>query len=347
MPKFAHPVALLLGAGATRGGLAKRTFPPPVDADFFEIAGQLKGHGTPSLAGPVLTDVWALYHKVTGIGLEDYYRDIETRERISSFAKTANKPKDWRRRRKNLEELIRRVIIHTTCRKDDYTHLQPIKSKPHTAILQTLRKGDAILTFNYDTLIEASFGTESLWTPRNGYGGETHGITSEWCNRWFADRAISRRQKSMIQLLKLHGSINWTTYKTGQLKLKDRPFVIRAGRFEKVSILPPGWNKRIDKHPYKLLWREARLKLERCKTLIIIGYSLPDTDLLAKALFSEVVRSRLARRNYLKQLHLADPIDSVKQKFVDVFVPALNAKSKIFRYRDIGEFAKATEKSES
>src|ERR1022692_3992816 len=105
--KFAHPVVLLFGAGATRGGLQNRALPPPVDADFFEIAGQIKGHGTAKLSGVVLNDVWTLYNRVAGVGLETYYRDIETREKISSFAKTANKPKDWARRRRDLEELIR------------------------------------------------------------------------------------------------------------------------------------------------------------------------------------------------------------------------------------------------
>jgi hypothetical protein len=336
--KFSRPLVLLLGAGATRGGLQKKPLPPPVDADFFEIAGQIKGHGTPKLAGLVLNDVWGLYGKVAGIGLENYYRDVETRESISSFAKTVNQPKNWKKRRQVLEELIRRVIIHSTCEPDGNRHLRPIRSEPHTRILARLTDGDTILTFNYDTVIEGSFGHESMWTPRGGYGDGVHGITARWCRRWFEDRAISNRQKSTIRLLKLHGSINWTTYNTGQVKLKDRPFVVRAGRFEKVSILPPGWNKKINVHPYKLLWKEARLRLEQCKTLIIIGYSLPEADLLGKALFSEVVRSRAARNEYLKQLHLADPNDSVKQRFIDLFTPALNARSKLFRYRDVNEF---------
>jgi hypothetical protein len=109
--------------------------------------------------------------------------------------------------------------------------------------------------------------------------------------------------------------------------------------FETVSILPPGWNKRIDRNPYKKLWREARLKLEQCKTIIIIGYSLPETDLLAKALFAEVIRLRSARRRYLKQLLLADPNSAVKQKFLDLFVPALNAETKVFRHQDVHELA--------
>jgi hypothetical protein len=89
------------------------------------------------------------------------------------------------------------------------------------------------------------------------------------------------------------------------------------------------------------LWKAARLRLEQCKTLIIVGYSLPETDLLAKALFAEVIRTPKARKHYVKQLHLADPNDSVKQKLIELFVPALNAHSKIFRYRDIRELASA------
>src|SRR5271154_3631437 len=86
-----HPVVVLLGAGATRGALQKNSIPPPVDADFFEIAGQLSGHGTLKLARSVLNDVRNLYGRVPGVGLENYYRDIETRARIGSFARSANR----------------------------------------------------------------------------------------------------------------------------------------------------------------------------------------------------------------------------------------------------------------
>lgn len=340
--KMLHPVVFLFGAGATRGGLSNNRLPPPVDADFFEIAGQIKGHGTPILARTVLSDVWKLYGRVPGIGLENYYRDIETRARISRFAKTANKPKDWQKRQDNLEELIRRIVIHTTCRSKS-GHLDLLQSKAHTKILRQLKKNDSILTFNYDLLIEESFESTGIWTPIGGYGAAVHGVTGEWCKKWLKKRDLTKSSGSIVRLLKLHGSVNWRQYKTGQVRLKDRPVVVRTRKnsavFETVSILPPGWNKRIDKSPYKQLWREARLKLEQCKTIVIIGYSLPEADLLAKALFAEVVRLRGARKRYLKQLHLADPNDSVKEKFVDLFIPALNPQSKIFRYKDIDEFA--------
>jgi hypothetical protein len=73
-----------------------------------------------------LKDVWQLYGRTNGVGLETYYRDLETRAIIGEFAKTANQAKDWRRRQKELEELIRRVYVHTTV-KD--THASTVKRK--------------------------------------------------------------------------------------------------------------------------------------------------------------------------------------------------------------------------
>lgn len=297
--QFSHPLALIFGAGATRGGLeGKEDPPPPVDTDFFDIANQLRGHGTPILARRVLKTAWDLYGRINGVSLEKYYRDIETRAMIGKFAKTANQPKDWNKRRGDLEELIRRVYIHTTC-DTDKRPAEPLKSEIHRKILGCLKKGDTIITFNYDLLIEESFKTGRVWTPVDGYGDNVQGKTHDWCRIWLNARESQHPLESKIRLLKLHGSLNWILYKNKTIRLKPRPYVVRAKRVEKISVLPPGWNKRIDRNPYKLFWREARLRLEKCKTLIILGYSLPETDLLAQALFAEVVRTRVARKNYL------------------------------------------------
>jgi hypothetical protein len=217
-------------------------------------------------------------------------------------------------------------------------------SVPHRTILKQLVTDDTILTFNYDTLIEESFDDNPLWTPRGGYGEGIYGVNLDWAKRWFSERPNAKGKTSHILLLKLHGSLNWT-YGTAGIRLKPRPYVVRArGGYpsvEKVSILPPGWNKRVDKNPYRKLWQDARLRLEQCRTLVIIGYSLPDTDRLANALFAEVSRHRDACNNLLKQFHLADPNAIVKQKLVDLFTPALGANSQVVRYDGIKDLAEA------
>ena len=172
-------------------------------------------------------------------------------------------------------------------------------------------------------LIEESLEDANLWNPKDGYGVRVFRTTGEWSKHWLLERNYKQGSKSKIQLLKLHGSLGWTIYNNQQIRLKPRPYSVPKNKTEKISILPPGWNKRIDKNPYKIFWRQARLKLERCKTLMIIGYSLPETDLLSRALFSEVVRLRISRKMFLEQLILVEPSESVQEKFIKLFTPTL------------------------
>jgi hypothetical protein len=73
----------------------------------------------------------------------------------------------------------------------------------------------------------------------------------------------------------------------------------------------------------------------------VIGYSLPETDLLARALLAEVVRTRAARKkSTIKELHIADPNETVQNKLISLFNPALGPHGKIFRYNSIEEFDK-------
>ena len=123
------------------------------------------------------------------------------------------------------------------------------------------------------------------WNPKTSYGISLPGVTHDWARQW--TKAHGRGPKnSKILLLKLHGSLGWAAYPNGAVKLKARPYYVRTGKYESISVLAPGWQKPIDRDPYRQLWHKARLRLQACKSLVIVGYSLPDTDLLARALFS-------------------------------------------------------------
>lgn len=237
-------LVVIFGAGATRGAFEKKVPPPPLDRDFFDVAGQLTGRGTPRLARRVIHDVYDLYSRVSGVGLEQYFRDIETRAEISVFAKSKNKPKDWARRQKNLEELIRRVLLHTTCNLDK-SPARVMPSNLHNDILQHVRSKDTLITFNYDTVIEEAFSKgRNLWSVKDGYGVTTIGSTYEWAKDWLTQRKVDKKTSSRFHLLKLHGSLNWTLYNNSVVRLKPRPYVVRARSgepvFDKCAIPPPG-----------------------------------------------------------------------------------------------------------
>jgi hypothetical protein len=185
----------------------------------------------------------------------------------------------------------------------------------------------------------------SIWTPRGGYWVDASGITHDWAKKWLTKRGIDKAVSAKVHLLKLHGSLNWVLYRTSKVRLKPRPYVVRSRRgstvFDKAAILPPGWHKRVDRNPYNALWRQARLKLEQCSSLAVIGYSLPDTDLIARALFLEVSRLRTARKSFIKELHVADISAAAQNRVVDLFVPALGRQGLVFRYGDAQELANA------
>lgn len=346
--KLIHPAVFIFGAGATRGGLENKestTPAPPVDSDFFEIINHLKGRGTPEFSKKILQSVWELYGKIHGIGLEQYYRDIETRAIILRFTTTKKKPKDWSKRQEKLEELIRRAMIHTTCEENKQHVFSPKHSEPHKDILKNIKKGDTLITFNYDMVIEESFDNNcNVWSPLDGYGARVQGQTFDWCRIWLRNRATNKNNSSSVHLLKLHGSLNWRLLNNKKISLKARPYLVREKKSEEISILPPGWNKRIDRKPYKDFWKEAKTKLSDCNSLVILGYSLPETDLLAQALFAEVVRWRRTltskKKGFLKVLCLAEPKTEVKEKFVNLFTPILSSHSKIYKYETIENFAK-------
>jgi len=258
---------------------------------------------------------------------------------LEALQKLKTNHKDWMRRRKDLEELIRRVYIHTTADLNVSPAI-PSESPIHKRLLKRLRAGCTVITFNYDLVIEESLSKTALWNPRDGYGLKVSGISHEWTKRWYENSGGDSTTKSKISLLKLHGSLGWVQYANHQIRLKNRPYVVRKGIMDRISILPPGWNKPIDRNPYKGLWRQARLKLESCNSLLIIGYSLPDTDLLARALFSEVVRSRASRKKYLQNLFLIDISDQVKSRFATLFTPAMGPYGKVFRFKSFEDFGK-------
>ncbi|MBI3311925.1 MAG: hypothetical protein HYZ88_00135, partial [Candidatus Omnitrophica bacterium] len=144
MKGFSKPAVLLFGAGSTRGSLNGLPQPPPVDADFFDIAARLKSRGTGVLAKKVLKDVFSLYRRTSGVSLEEYYRDIEARGKIRVFTTQGHRHKDWETRKKELTELMRRVFIYTTTNMKD-SPPTPRADDMHDRIFSLAQSEDTVI----------------------------------------------------------------------------------------------------------------------------------------------------------------------------------------------------------
>lgn len=175
----------------------------------------------------------------------------------------------------------------------------------------------AVVTFNYDPLVESAINEAGL----------IH-FHSRGANRVLADTQVfpappappavyyldnDSPNSSSLQLLKLHGSLNWywsSGDRLGTTLSRTRERRTFAGRrvvpepedFTGTKMLdrflvPPVSTKSAYYSPYltNALWRSAHDHISRAKSLTIIGYSLPKTDQVGTELLATVPREAQVR----------------------------------------------------
>jgi hypothetical protein len=188
-------------------------------------------------------------------------------------------------------------------------HFDSIRCAPaplYDALARIVRRGDKIITFNYDLGIERAMRGAGLWDVRTGYGFH-----------------IENAESSPVEVLKLHGSTNWRAllfggHKTGFFvgganSLNKRPvlffhqdlaylgypdFVDPMCRgIDTAASLPamimPALPKRFHftttygeewKDFWDALWKNAEHTIADANELVIIGYSLPAADERARTM---------------------------------------------------------------
>ena len=80
-------------------------------------------------------------------------------------------------------------------------------SEPHKNLSKTLQPEDAVVTFNWDTLMDRALAETTAWTPDNGYGFTPYRV---YRNAWHSALNVPPTAAAPT-LLKLHGSSNWIT----------------------------------------------------------------------------------------------------------------------------------------
>jgi hypothetical protein len=148
-----------------------------------------------------------------------------------------------------------------------------------------------------------------------------------------------------IDVLKLHGSLNWMTaagVRNDRMEIKvfephdfdltkgDGQVRIAAQAMEKFwegigtgrrryvpVIVPPTWSKPGYYQTISPVWRNAAWHLSQAENIIIIGYSLPETDQFFRGLFAlGTVGDALLRRVWVFD-KFAD--DALKKKYRGIF----------------------------
>ncbi|PKQ18631.1 MAG: hypothetical protein CVT68_02395 [Actinobacteria bacterium HGW-Actinobacteria-8] len=159
--------------------------------------------------------------------------------------------------------------------------------------------GSGIVTFNYDTMVEAHWPW--AWDmPDERLGA----YPSEAGSPQQANHATPWKVPTSadVALFKLHGSVNWLASPLDQhgLTLRQDAADLRlphhlsdegfraSGALEPV-IVPPTNSKSValQRSFMAALWKQALQRLRRASRVVLIGYSLPETDRAAAALLRD------------------------------------------------------------
>jgi hypothetical protein len=159
------------------------------------------------------------------------------------------------------------------------------------------------ITFNGDDMFDAALSKYG-WHPSLGYGFPMRSVQAA------AGLSIqTTAQRTVCQLLKLHGSVNWRVLRGSSspysldsiLHFQDwnAPAVgdyAKNYNFETYLepdpiLIPPVLNKEgIRREPWvRNVWSEAYNALEGAKELYFLGYSFPLTDFASRCLFAEAI----------------------------------------------------------
>lgn len=162
-------------------------------------------------------------------------------------------------------------------------------------IIKTARstnKRNTLVTFNYDTIVEDAL--ISLNQPFD-YGIEPGDIKSNA----FAETEIGSQN---LPLLKLHGSMNWGVNQVDDHVsiYKDYSHLRESGDLP--LLVPPTWRKTFS-GALTNVWEHTLKAISEATRIIIIGFSIPPTDVHFKYLLAAGLRDNIS----LKRIYFVNP----------------------------------------
>jgi len=305
-------MTVVLGAGASRDvsyayQLDNYT-PSPLDTDFFNILQRIDAKDKDRDAvNKVLKAVRALPYDCWR-SLERAFYTLHLRavmeEELSDALPTGKDRRVVEQFTRCLQAVLREAHGSKFC-------------QHHQELFTKLGNRDAIISFNYDLVAERALcnRAHNLKQP-DSFGRWVYGLGPD----------AKPTGLDMPVLLKLHGSSNWQI-DSGEIQIKTASweamfahpgYGASSANYSDPSSYPiilPYWEKPIEQRPWVDLWRLARKQLQETDYLLVWGYSLPDTDVKTRHLFSIALAERK------KPLHLCviDPSAETQRRWRELF----------------------------
>lgn len=316
---------VILGAGASRGAkcFEASLLPAPLDADFFAIMQRVQ-HKDATL-GQFLEFLRTEFGDDARPRMEELFTQLEALEEFHTTLKVARGP----RVRRYGEQLTRFAEITAAFFRhlfleDSGAHR---RCEYHESLAKALNAADTVISFNYDCLMDSALAAHSggSWSATDGYGLNIVSGAQHWDSK---RPRRGKRPAQPIRLLKLHGSLNWdrsapiSGAAPGSIGLRQDPYEVTARNRD--EIVPPVWAKTIGGDAvFRELWKEARRVLPTGPVLVVVGYSVPPTDLLSQALI-RVASAERAKNQKLSHLIVVNPDARARGQLIDLVKAGLS-----------------------
>ena len=204
----------VFGAGATRGASfvdpAKNPCLPPLDLDFYAQLQRIANSKHQKTVREVIQDTVDLFGVNFQVTMEAVFTTLEQTARM---IETTGENRDFKRsdldaKKERLMQAIAATLEESLCAGGQRIGTE---CDYHQKLVEMMKPRDAIITFNYDCLIDETLRQHGAgkWNPRYGYGlnlGKGRGNLvgyKEWTP------SISITKDKTISLYKLHGSLHF------------------------------------------------------------------------------------------------------------------------------------------
>jgi hypothetical protein len=293
------PVTFVLGAGASRAVSYARTRDvlSPLDRDFFDLLQRLEPQEKDEGAVEWVLESMATFPFEYRRSLEKAFYTLHLRSylrRKLSGADTSEEEAVVSQFARAVVALLRKAHGTNTCDNHKYA-------------LQGLDSCDAVMSFNYDLVVERALRVHAE-AIRVAFSPAIYCLER-------SDEPVQR----FLKILKLHGSVNWD--------LNNKQFKVRtaawddfddtpgyrgySGEGTRFPIFLPFWDKQVTREPWLTPWQKAHKQLVETKYVIVWGFSLPTTDVKARELFTISIPDGGANR----RLCVIDPSQATRDRW--------------------------------
>lgn len=321
---------VVLGAGATRGAdldPVNAVVKPPMDLDFFDML-RSSSVGRTEDARRLLDLIESEFGSLT-ISMERFYSQAFLHDLFVSQVPDGKKGRI--RRFEMALKYFRRVLPLIFAEA-----LEGRRCRYHERLAGALSAKDSLISFNYDCLMDRALGPalRRRWMPASGYGFTINDGLEEWQDH----SGSGPHPKRSFLMLKPHGSLNWSRHGNTGWRLRADEYARRDA--DELEIIPPLMQKNFDSEPYNEIWSQARRQLSTTRSLIVVGYSLPETDVYTQAAFRIDV-------DKLDFLTIVNPDDDARARILDTLQSAITSRTHVVQLRDLEALAAVLPKSEA